>query len=80
MLSDKKPARLTKKDIIAKGSVVAIIITMPSLAAFFVGWYILDDLLKAAIIGAVIHFIAMGFSFKIIKKFFVKKSQLSEDL
>jgi len=36
-------------------------------------WMILDDLIQAAIIGAVVHFIAMGFSLKISKKFLVKR-------
>lgn len=69
-----KKANLTTKEIFTKGSIIAIIITVPSIAAFFVSWQILNDLIPAAIIGGVIHFIAMGFSFKISKKFFVKKT------
>lgn len=68
-------AGITKKDIILKGTIIAIIVTIPSLVAFFLGWYIFDDLMLAAIIGAVTHFIGMGFSLKITKKFFTKKPQ-----
>lgn len=50
---------------------IAAVITAPSLAAFFAGWLILGDLIQAAIIGAVVHFVAMAFALKIIKKFFV---------
>lgn len=66
---------ITKKDIILKGTIIAIIVTIPSLAAFFLGWYLLDNLMFAAIMGAVTHFIGMGFSLKITKKFFTKKLQ-----
>jgi hypothetical protein len=62
------------KDIVLKGSIIAIIVTIPSIASFVVAWMILDNLMQAAIIGAVIHFIAMGFSFKISKKLSVKRN------
>ena len=64
----KKNSKLTIKEIVLKGSIIAIIVTVPSIIAFFVSWFILDDILQAAIIGAVVHFIAMGFSLKISKK------------
>lgn len=70
---DQKKMGLTKKDIFLKGTVIAVLVTIPSLIGFFTSWYIIGDLIVSAIIGAVIHFIAMGFSFKISKKFFVKK-------
>ena len=65
--------KLTIKEIIIKGTIIAIIVITPSLLAFFVSWIILDDLLPAVIVGGVVHFIAMGFSLKISKKFFAKK-------
>ncbi|WP_420546030.1 hypothetical protein [Nitrosopumilus sp.] len=46
---------------------------MPSLIAFILTWIIFDDMIAGAILGAVIHFIAMGFSLKISKKILVKK-------
>jgi len=74
LLSDeKKPDKLTSKEIILKGTAIAIFVIIPSLSAFFLSWKILDDLLQAAIIGGIVHFVAMGFSLKISKKFFAKK-------
>jgi hypothetical protein len=73
MTSDNKTGKLTMKDIVLKGSIIAVIVTVPSIVSFMVFWMILDNLIQAAIIGAVIHFIAMGFSLKISKKLLVKK-------
>ena len=74
LLSDeKKPDKLTSKEIILKGTTIALFVIIPSLSAFFLSWKILDELLQAAIIGGIVHFIAMGFSLKISKKFFAKK-------
>lgn len=64
--------KLTIKEIIFKGSIIAILVATPSLAAFFLSWKILENLVQAAIIGGIVHFIAMGFSLKISKKFFAK--------
>lgn len=68
MDNEKKLSKLTIKEIILKGSIIAIIVTVPSIMVFFVSWAILNNIMQAAIIGAVIHFIAMGFSLKISKK------------
>ena len=68
MTSDNKTGKLTMRDIILKGTIIAVIVTIPSIVSFMVIWMILDDLIQAAIIGAVVHFIAMGFSLKISKK------------
>jgi len=74
LLSDEKKAdKLTQKEIILKGTVIAIFVIIPSLSVFFLSWILLDDLLQAVIIGGIVHFIAMGFSLKISKKFFAKK-------
>ncbi len=74
LLSDEKKAdNLTKKEIILNGTAIAIFVIIPSLSAFFLSWKILDELLQAVIIGGIVHFIAMGFSLKISKKFFAKK-------
>lgn len=73
MTSDNKTGKLTMRDIILKGTIIAVIVTIPSIVSFMVAWMILDDLIQAAIIGAVVHFIAMGFSLKISKKFLVKR-------
>lgn len=66
--------KLSKKDFMIKGSLIGAIITIPSLCAFVVSWLVLDNVMYAAIIGSVTHFIAMGFSLKISKKLLVKKS------
>jgi hypothetical protein len=73
MTSDNKTGKLTMKDIVLKGSIIAVIVTVPSIVSFMVFWMILDNLIQAAIIGAIIHFIAMGFSLKISKKLLVKR-------
>jgi len=73
MTSDNKTGKLTMRDIVLKGSIIAVIVTIPSIVSFMIIWMILDDLIQAAIIGAVVHFIAMGFSLKISKKFLVKR-------
>ena len=73
MTSDNKTGKLTMKDIVLKGSIIAVIVTVPSIVSFMIFWIILDNLIQAAIIGAVIHFIAMGFSLKISKKLLVKR-------
>jgi len=52
---------------------VAVMVTIPSLAAFFVVWDATDDAIYAAITGAVVHFVAMGASFVIMKRYFVVK-------
>ena len=73
LLSDGiKTNTFTIKEIFLKGTVIALILIIPSLSAFFLTWVILDNLLQAVIIGGIIHFIAMGFSLKISKKFFTK--------
>ena len=56
-----------------KGTIMATILTVPSITAFLITWIILDNLINAAIVGGVVHFIAMGFSLKISKKILVKK-------
>ncbi|MDH3611048.1 MAG: hypothetical protein OEM79_04725 [Nitrosopumilus sp.] len=68
----KKTDKLTRAEIILKSTIIALFVIIPSLSAFFLAWIILDDLLQAIIIGGIVHFIAMGFSLKISKKFFIK--------
>ena len=70
---DEKPVKLTKKEIFLRGSIIALITTVPSLIVFVVIWFLLDDVMIGAISGAIAHFVAMGFSLKISKKLLVKK-------
>ena len=60
-------------DLVTKGSLVAIIITIPTLIVFFGAWTITDDLLYGAIGGLVANFIALGAAFKIVPKKFAQK-------
>ena len=60
-------------DLITKGSLVAAIITIPTLVIFFGIWTITIDLLYGAIGGLVANFIALGAAFKIVTKFIQKK-------
>ncbi|MGI0004664.1 MAG: hypothetical protein ACREAX_05135 [Candidatus Nitrosotenuis sp.] len=64
-----------KRGIFLKGSVIGAIITIPSLVAFFLIWYVLGDKIIALVIGIIVHFIGMGFSLKISKKLFKIKQQ-----
>ncbi|MEO9309752.1 MAG: hypothetical protein ABI337_05595 [Nitrososphaera sp.] len=73
---DKKITNTTK-GIFLKGSIIGTIITIPSLIAFFVSWYVLGDKITALIVGAIVHFIGMGFSIKLSKKLFkVRQPQI----
>ncbi len=80
MPGKKNPGPLTTGDLVIRGTVMASIITVPSLAAFLASWAILDDLIQAAIVGAVVHFIAMGFSLKISKRFLTKRPGANPDV
>jgi hypothetical protein len=67
------PKRTSRTELFAKGSILALIISIPSLAGFFISWEILGNLIEAVIVGFVMHFIAMGFALKIAKKILAKK-------
>jgi hypothetical protein len=71
---DKRTPSPTK-GIFLKGSIIGAIITIPSLIAFFISWYVLGDKIIALIVGIIVHFIGMGFSLKISKKLFKVKQQ-----
>ena len=60
-------------NIVAKGSLIAIIIAVPTLIVFFVIWTVFDDLIFGAVGGLITNFIALGISFKIVSKKFIKK-------
>jgi len=73
LLSDPTKSKLKISEIVLKGTIMGIIVTVPSIIAFLICWIILDNLITAVIVGGIIHFIAMGFSIKISKKILVKK-------
>ena len=72
-MSDPSKSKLKISEIIVKGTIMATILTVPSLIAFLITWTVLDNLINAGIVGGIVHFIAMGFSLKISKKILVKK-------
>ena len=72
-MSEDKQTKLSIREIAVRGTIIAAIITIPSILVFVLTWMIMDNLIYAAILGAIIHFIAMGFSLKISKKILVKK-------
>ena len=72
-MSDPSKSKLKISEIIVKGTIMATILTVPSLIAFLITRTVLDNLINAAIVGGIVHFIAMGFSLKISKKILVKK-------
>lgn len=73
LLSDLTKSKLKLSEIAFKGTIIAAILTVPSIIAFLITWVILDNLIIAAILGGIVHFIAMGFSLKISKKILIKK-------
>ena len=73
MLAEPPVKKLTMTDIAAKGSLIAIIISVPTLVVFFAIWTISDDLIYGAVGGLITNFIALGISFKIVSKKFIKK-------
>jgi len=70
---DEKSTKLTMREIALRGTIIATIITIPSIIAFVLTWILLDDLIYAFILGAMVYFFAMIISLKISKKFLVKK-------
>ena len=43
------PKKRSRKELFAKGSLIAVIISIPSLATFFLAWFLLQNLIEAAI-------------------------------
>jgi len=72
-LAEPTTKKITMKDIVAKGSIIAIIISVPTLIVFFGVWTISNDLIYGAVAGLITNFIALGISFKIVSKKFTKK-------
>ncbi|MCV0431761.1 hypothetical protein [Nitrosopumilus sp.] len=72
-MSDDNQTKLSIGEIVLKGTIIAVIITIPSISGFVITWIISDNLIHAVVIGGIIHFITMGFSLKISKKILVKK-------
>ncbi len=81
MLEGKEPPKqLSTSELFAKSSIMAAIIAIPSLGGFAIGWYVLDDLISAIVIGVVIHFVVLIFAFRISKKLFDRSPKTKKDL
>ena len=80
MVGTEQPNKLSNTEIISKGSFVAAIITVPTLASFFGVWQVSDNLLYGAVAGLIVNFVAIGFSFKIVRKLLVKKQDNGTEL
>ena len=80
MVGTETPNKLSNTEIISKGSFVAAIITVPTLASFFGVWQVSDNLLYGAVAGLIVNFVAIGFSFKLVRKFLVKKQDNGTEL
>tara|TARA_B110000014_G_C19591123_1_gene313830 strand:- start:232 stop:474 length:243 start_codon:yes stop_codon:yes gene_type:complete len=78
MTGNEKTKKLSNTEIISKGSFVAIIITVPTLVSFFGVWQVSDNLLYGAITGLIVNFIAIGFSFKVVRKLVKKQNSGTE--
>lgn len=63
---------LSSKDVILKGTAIALIVTIPSLTVFGIYWSLSSDLVQAAIAGGIVHFVLLAFSFKISRKLLYK--------
>lgn len=72
-MTENSTKKVTTMDLITKGSLIALIITIPTLIVFFGIWTITDDLIYGAVGGLITNFIALGISFKIVNKKFTKK-------
>ena len=73
LLPDSTKSKLKISEIILKGTIMGAIVTIPSIIVFLITWIVLDNLITAIIVGAIVHFIAMGFSLKISKTILIKK-------
>ncbi|MCH7966924.1 MAG: hypothetical protein QQN61_02730 [Nitrosopumilus sp.] len=73
MSDNEKSIKLTIREIVIRGTIIAIIVTIPSLAAFVITWVFLDDFISGAFSGLIVHLIALIFAWKISKKLLVKK-------
>jgi hypothetical protein len=72
-LAENSTKKVTTMDLITKGSLIALIITIPTLIVFFGVWTMTDDLIYGAVGGLITNFITLGISFKIVNKKFTKK-------
>ena len=66
-------SKLSSKDILVRGSALGAILAVPTVVVFLGLWAATGELIMPAIVGAVVHFVSLGFSVKIAKKLLVKR-------
>ena len=72
-MAEPTAKKLTMTHIVAKGSLIAILISVPTLIVFFAIWTISNDLIYGAVGGLITNFVTLGLSFKLVSKKFTKK-------
>ena len=72
-MTENPAKKITTIDLITKGSLIAVLISVPTLIAFFGVWTMTGDLISGAVTGFITNLIALGISFKIVNKKFTKK-------
>lgn len=65
---DSDPKKVSKKNIYAAGTILALIISIPGIVAFIVVWKLSESMFTALIVSIIVYFISLGFSVKISKK------------
>ena len=76
-MTESSSKKITTKDIVAKGSLIAIIISVPTLVVFFGIWTITDDLIFGGVGGLITNFIALGIAFKIVARNLLKNQKIT---
>ena len=76
-MTERSSKKITTKDIVAKGSLIAIIISVPTLVVFFGIWTITDDLIFGGVGGLITNFIALGIAFKIVARNLLKNQKIT---
>ena len=74
-MTENPPKKITTMVLITKGSLIAVLISVPTLIAFFGVWTMTGDLISGAVTGLIANFIALGISFKIVNKKFIKQAK-----
>ena len=72
--SDKNKPDITLTTIIWKSTIMAMILSLPSLGVFLGIYFSTENLVLGAIIGFAIHFVTLAFSSKISKRLTGKTS------
>lgn len=68
MSDPSKDPNISKKKIYGKGTIIALVISVPAIIAFVIADSIIDNFFISIGISAIVYFVAMGFSIKLSKK------------